>query len=114
MAREKCVLLFPLTFNDGTAVPRAVLNEFKEEMFVIGGGITLDGTVKGEYRMESGERRVEDLLKLWVVVDQDDIQEVRRVLGVYAQRLGQESIYFERTRSIVEFIPPLVAEGVKS
>jgi hypothetical protein len=114
MAREKCVLLFPLTFNDGTAVPTAVLNEFKAELFVIAGGHTVAGTVKGEYRMRSGDKQVEDLLEIWVALEENDIPQLRRVIGVYAQRLGQESMYFERTMSVVEFVPPLIAEGVKS
>ena len=66
MAREKCVLLFPLTFNDGTAVPLESWNGFKEELFVIAGGHTVGGTVKGEYRMKSGAKQVEDLLEVWV------------------------------------------------
>jgi len=111
MAREKCVLLFPLTYNDGTTVPLEVWNEFKEDLFVIAGGHTVAGTVKGEYRMKSGAKQVEDLLQVWVAVEETDIPELRRVIAVYAQRLGQESMYFERTKSVVEFIPPLVAEG---
>src|SRR4051812_44278752 len=111
MPREKCVLLFPLTFNDGSTVPREVWNEFKEELFIIAGGHTTAGTVKGEYRMKSGAKQVEDLLQVWVAVDEADIPELLRVIAVYAQRLGQESMYFERTKSVVEFVPPLVAEG---
>jgi hypothetical protein len=114
MAREKCVLLFPLTYNDGTAVPQAVLNEFKTELFVIAGGHTIAGTVKGEYRMKSGEKQVEDLLEIWVALEEADIPELRRVIAIYAERLGQESMYFERTKSIVEFVEPLVAEGAES
>jgi hypothetical protein len=111
MAREKCVLLFPLTYNDGTIVPLEVWNGFKDELFVIAGGHTVAGTVKGEYRRKSGDRQVEDLLEVWVALEETDIPELRRVIAVYAQRLGQESMYFERTKSVVEFIPPLVAEG---
>jgi hypothetical protein len=114
MTREKFVLLFPLTFNDGALVPVKVLNDFKAELFVIAGGHTIAGTVKGEYRMKSGDKQVEDLLEIWVALEENDIPELRRVIGVYAQRLGQESMYFERTKSVVEFVPPLVAEGVKS
>ena len=47
MAREKYVLLFPLTFNDGSKVPKKVLEAFKDELFVLAGGYTIAGTVTG-------------------------------------------------------------------
>jgi hypothetical protein len=61
-------------FNDGTAVPTAFLNEFKAELFVIAGGHTVAGTVKGEYRMKSGDNQVEDLLEIWVALEEKDIR----------------------------------------
>jgi hypothetical protein len=114
MAREKGVLLFPLTFNDGTVIPPEVLSEFKEQLFVIAGGHSIAGTVKGEYRMKSGSKQVEELLEIWVAVEEQDVPELRRLVAVYGQRLGQESMYFERTKSVVEFVQPLGPEGAQS
>jgi hypothetical protein len=113
MAREKYVLLFPLTFNDGSKVPKKVLEAFKDELFVLAGGYTIAGTVTGAYRMKSGGKQVDKLLEVWVAPEDKDVPALRQVVGVYAGKLGQESMYFERTGSTVEFVPPLPAEEVK-
>ena len=113
MEREKYVLLFPLTFNDGTTVPQATLREFRDELFVIAGGSTVTGTVAGEYRMKSGKKQVDKSAQIWVALDRRDEHELRRVVAVYAGRLGQESMYFERTGSTVEFIEPVPVPGVQ-
>jgi hypothetical protein len=112
MAREKYILLFPLTYNDGTTIPLNIFREFREEVFVIAGGSTVTGTVDGEYRMtQTGEKRAETLLQVWVVIDKKDAPALRQVVAVYAGRLGQESMYFERTLSEVEFVEPIAVGG---
>src|SRR5436190_3524214 len=106
MEREKYILLFPLTLNDGTPIPLATLNDFEDEPFVLAGGYTVTGTVTGAYRMKSGKRQEDTLLQVWVALDPKDAPALRRVVAVYAERLGQESIYFERAGGTVEFVEP--------
>lgn len=113
MERDKYILLFPLTLNDGSVVPQAVLNEFKDELFVIAGGYTITGTVEGAYRIKSGKKQLDKLLQIWVCPEKESVAELLRVVAVYAERLGQESMYFERTGGTVELLTPLRAGGAK-
>lgn len=63
---EKVVLLIPLTFNDGSEIPPAILARIRTDFFEHFGGSTVEGTVEGEYRMNDGKKRAERLMKLWV------------------------------------------------
>lgn len=38
MGKIKYVVLFPLNYNDGSTVPKAVLDQFLDELFVLAGG----------------------------------------------------------------------------
>ncbi len=48
---RKATLLIPLTFNDGTAVPKEVLDAIEEEIYLAFNGWTVVGEVAGSYRM---------------------------------------------------------------
>src|SRR6267142_2700147 len=65
---KEAVVLVPLTFNDGASVPPEVVASILEEVYTTFRGWTLEGTVKGAYRMRSGQKQVEDLLKFSVVL----------------------------------------------
>ena len=71
---KRATLLIPLTFNDGTPVPRPTLAELEHEIFLAYKGWTLVGEVKGAYQMQAtGQKRVERLLHVWVVLDETEI-----------------------------------------
>jgi hypothetical protein len=104
--RKKVILLLPLTFNDGTAVPGATLDAIYDELFVHYGGYTLAGVVKGAYRMKGGEKQVDDSHEVWVGVEESELEGLRKRVGTFCARLGQEVLYFEVTEATVEFIGP--------
>jgi hypothetical protein len=108
---KRATLLIPLTFNDGTEVPKATLDAIEEEIYLAFNGWTVVGEVEGAYRMqETAQKQVERLLHVWVVVEEANIPVLRRLVGKFGALLGQEAMYFEVGESLVEFIPPLTEE----
>ena len=104
--RKKVVLLVPLTFNDGSAIPQTALDALLDELFVLCGGYTLAGVVRGAYRMSTGAKQVEDLQQVWVVAEDESLPALRAIVRKYGEVLGQEAMYFERSDAVVEFLPP--------
>jgi hypothetical protein len=43
-------------------------------------------------------------LKVWACVEEKEIPALRKLVGVFAVELGQESIYLEHTATTVEFV----------
>lgn len=111
MARVKYVLLMPLTYNDGTEVPKELRDQFFDELFVLAGGHHVAGEGRGAYRMQDGTKQVDRSLEVWVALEEEDVPALRRIVATYAGLLKQESLYLERTGGTVEFITPLIAGG---
>ncbi len=109
---EKVTLLIPIAYNDGSRVAQAVFEEIYSQLFILSGGWTIEGEVVGAYRMRSGERKVDKSVKISVVVESQLLPELRRLVQAFAVQLGQESMYFERTSSEVEFIRPVRGRSV--
>jgi hypothetical protein len=109
--RWKAILLVPLTFNDGTSVPTATLDAIYDDLFVHFGGYTIAGTVKGAYRMASGAKQVDESHELWVVVEEQELETLRKRVSTYCSMLGQEVMYFEMTGGQIEFIKGEPEEG---
>jgi hypothetical protein len=109
---KRVTLLVPLTFNDGSAVPEATLTAIEEEIYLAFNGWTVLGEVKGAYRMQqTGQKQVERLLHVWVVVKEEEIPLLRQMVARFGTLLGQECMYFEVAEGAVEFLPPSAAEG---
>jgi hypothetical protein len=107
MALKRVTLLVPLAFNDGTTVPQEILVAILDELYGAFGGWTVVGEVEGAYRMQqSGQKKVEKLLQVWVVVDEAELSLLREMVGRFAAKLAQEVIYLEIADAKVEFIPP--------
>ena len=104
---KKVTLLLPLAFNDGSVVPQDMLAAMQDEIFIAFRGWTVVGEVEGAYQMrQTGEKRVERLLQVWVVVQDEQLPKLRDLVAGFGARLGQEVMYFEVSDSVVEFIPP--------
>jgi hypothetical protein len=100
-------LLVPLAFNDGSAIPQATLLAILEELYGAFGGWTVAGEVEGAYRMQqTGQKKVEKLLQVWVAVAEAQLPLLREMVGKFGALLGQEMMYLEIAESKVEFIPP--------
>jgi hypothetical protein len=108
---KKVTLLIPLTFNDGSMIPKETLAAIEDEIYLAFKGWTIVGEVEGAYQMRStGEKQVERLLQVWVVLAEEAIPALKQMAGRFGATLGQEFMYFEVGESAVEFIPPY-AEG---
>lgn len=111
MAKVKYVLLLPVNFNDGSKVPEGVLDQIFDDLFVLAGGYYIAGEGEGAYRMRDGAKQVDRSLAVWLVVEEDDIPELKKLVGEIGANLDQESMYLERTGGTVEFVPPLFPKG---
>ena len=107
----KFILLIPLKYNDGRKVPKKVIVDFKEKLFVLGGGFTEAGTVEGAYRMEDGKKQIDHSLQIWIGLKEEFIPELEQVVGELGSELGQESMYLEHPGGMIHFIPPQPPRG---
>jgi hypothetical protein len=106
MAKVKYVLLLPLTYNDGSEIPKSVHDRIEEEIFLLAGGYRYGGTGKGAYRMQGGEKQIDITAEVWIVIDDEDEAALKQLVAKFAAVLGQETMYLERTGGVVDFIPP--------
>lgn len=110
---KEAVVLIPLTYNDGTRVPRAMLKAIREEILETFQGWTVEGTVKGAYRMRAGQKRVEDLQKISIVLPTSRVPKLEAMVARWGALLGQEAMLLKVSDLIVKFIPPRT-EGEQS
>lgn len=108
---DKYIILLPLNYNDGRVVPKAVLREMLQSLYEMAGGCTIEGQVKGTYRMKSGRKQEDKLLKVWVLIPSAQSRGLKELVRQFCTRLGQESMWLEKSRSIVEFIRPDATSG---
>lgn len=104
---EKGHAFDPLTFNDGSSIPKEALAAIEDEIYLAFRGWTIVGEVEGAYQMrQTGDKKVERLLHVWVVVEEEAVSTLKQMVGRFGATLGQEFMYFEVGESLVEFIPP--------
>lgn len=103
---KEATILIPLTFNDGSSVPGEVLQSILEEIYLAFHGWTVEGTVKGAYRMHSGRKRVEEHLKLSVLLDSGLVPQLERMIGRWCAKLDQETMLLKIADPVVRMIPP--------
>jgi hypothetical protein len=103
---NRCIILVPLNYNDGTPVPRKVLTQIRRELDEAFDGHTIGGTVEGTYRMANGSMAQDACLEVWVAIEPFQQELLRKMTAKYARMLKQESIWFEVTNSKVDFIRP--------
>ena len=113
MRKNKCIILVPTQYNDGTPVPESVIVGIKRKIDEAFDGHTVAGVVDGSFRMANGTMKYEPNLEIWIAVDPDRIDEVRKLAGKLARTLKQESICFEVTNSQVEFVEPEKEGGLE-
>jgi hypothetical protein len=106
MRKNKCIILLPTQYNDGTAVAENVIAGVKRKIDEAFDGHTVAGVNQGAFRMADGTMQYEPTLEIWVAVAPDRIDELRELTRELARMLKQESIWFEVTNSQVEFVGP--------
>src|SRR5262249_33201266 len=88
-------------------IPKETLSALEGEIYLAFKGWTIVGEVEGAYPMrQTGAKRVERLLHVWVVLEEQAIPTLKQMVARFAAILGQEAMYFEVGESVVEFIPP--------
>ena len=111
-----CVFLLPLAYNDGTPVQPERQEQLLEAIFVEFGGYTIEGKVKGAYRrQDTGEKQVEELLKVKVSVEgAAAVERLKQLVSEIGGELDQESMYFEvSSGSSAELLPSQKKQGGK-
>src|SRR5438105_3178269 len=108
---KKVILLIPLTFNDGTAVPDEKLKTIEHEIYNEFNCWTVVGEVTGAFRLQSGKKQVDRLLHVWVLADESALPKLRQMVGGFGKLLEQEAMYFELGGGEIELIPPPSQEG---
>jgi hypothetical protein len=112
MSKQKYILLVPLTYNDGSEVPKEIRDRIYDDIFELAGGHYTAGIGQGAYRMRSGEKQIDQCAEVWIWVDQEDVAELKRMVARFADLLDQESMYLEFAGSAsVEFIEPQSEEA---
>jgi len=114
MKLKKCVLYLPTSYNDGTGVPPTVLADILRRIDEVFDGHTVDGYCDGTYRMSDGAMVPDKSLKVWVAVDPDRVDELRRLGRAFARVLKQEKLCFVVTDAEVELLEPLPEMGEES
>jgi hypothetical protein len=103
---DRYIILLPLNYNDGSAVPKQVLREALQALYELADGYTVEGRVQGVYRMAGGRKQDDELLKVWVLIAPEKGGALRELVSGFCRRLGQECIWLERTFGYVEFVGP--------
>lgn len=99
----KVTVLLPTYYNNGMLISSMTIDELLDKMDDITGGHTRQGYCDGAYRMHDG-RNYDRNIVVWVVCNSDKLSALREWAFLAAQRLQQESIYFEYQQTNVEFI----------
>jgi hypothetical protein len=102
----EAVVLIPLTYNDGTKVPPGTIESIYDQLYRSFHGWTTEGTVRGAYRMRSGQRRVEKLLKFSVILDEVRLPALEAMVAAWCAQLGQEGMLLKVTDATVRLVPP--------
>ncbi|MHB1423027.1 MAG: hypothetical protein ACYC3I_07510 [Gemmataceae bacterium] len=104
---KEAVVLIPLTDNDGKPFSAETIDAIYDEIFATFRGWTIEGTVKGAYQMRTtGEKRVEELLKVAIFLEVPQIPELEKMVGRWCTRIGQEVILLKIADVVVKFVPP--------
>jgi len=106
MKKNRCVILLPTCYNNGKEVPAKVISRITRKIDEVFDGHTISGCAEGTYRMADGSMSKDKLIQVWVAVDPNQIDVLRRMTSGFARTLKQESVYFEVMNSEVEFIGP--------
>lgn len=102
----KWTIQIPLAYNDGSEVPRAILDQILEEIFVLSNGFQISAPIDGAFRMSDGTKMVEKMLPISLGVQEENVPDLEKMAAKFAAILRQESLYLERTGGTMYFIPP--------
>ncbi len=111
---SKFIVFVPLYYNDGRKVPRKVILDFEDRLYFLGGAFTDKGTVRGAYRMADGKKQIDHSAEYWIWLKEECTAELRQVVAELGAKLGQETMYLERTAGTLDLVPPQLPKGGSS
>ena len=110
----KFILFVPLYYNDGRKVPKKIILDFEDRLFVLGCGFTDVGTVRGAYPMADGKKQIDHSAHYWIWLKEECVAELRQAVAELGAKLGQESMYLEHAPGTLEFVLPQPPKGGES
>ena len=103
----KWTILIPLAYNDGSKVPRDILDQILDEIFVVSSGFQIGEPITGAYKMSDGSKIVEKMLPISLGMLEVNVPDLEKMAAKFAAVLHQESLYLERTGGTMYFIRPV-------
>jgi hypothetical protein len=104
MAQVKGTFYLPVEDNDGRAL-RGEIEAVRRELFDLFVGWTFLGYVKGAFLMTEGAMAIDESEAYMVILDEERVYQLERVLAEFKMKTLQEAIYLEINRDVdVRFI----------
>jgi hypothetical protein len=91
----KFTTLIPMTANDGTPVPPAMLNRVRDALWRPFGGMTEEGPVTGHWIDADSKEYTDRCLKISIECDRSRLPEAIRAVRRLGRKLDQRAMYFE-------------------
>jgi hypothetical protein len=99
MAQVKATFYLPIEDNDGRDL-KLEIEVARYGLFELFVGWTFLGYVKGAFLMSDGTHVIDDSEAYLVVLDEDRLFELERVLAEFKAKTLQEAIYLEIIRDV--------------
>lgn len=103
---DRYVILLPLHDNAGLPFTEVQMQEAIDALYILANGYSIEGRVQGAYRMKSGKKQEDELLRVSVLIAPECADELRALVREFCRRWGQECIWLEKSNSVVELVEP--------
>jgi hypothetical protein len=99
MARVKALFYIRLRDNDGQSLAQETA-DLELELYARFVGWTLQGQIKGTYRMPDGSRSLDVSGAYVVILEESRVSELEQVLRDFRSKTQQDAIYLEIQRDV--------------
>ena len=99
MNQAKAMFLLPKRDNVGNSLTEEIA-KVRIEVFGQFFGWSLAGVVEGSFRMADGSQALDQSECYFLILDEDRLGELERILVKFKQTAGQEKIYLEITHQV--------------
>lgn len=99
MAQVKATFFLPVEDNDGREL-RTEIQAVRYDLFELFVGWTFLGYVKGAFLMSDGAQVIDDSEAYMVILEEDRVHQLERVLAEFKAKTLQEAIYLEIIRDV--------------
>ena len=106
MSKKECVFLIPTSYNDKRKVAVDVIDEILDRVFEEFGPYSVDGVTDGTWKMHDGTKAEDRCLKVWIILEEENVDELKKMLKSVARELDQEAIFFMTRDVETELIEP--------